>query len=231
MSSYNSGGQKTFVTGGAVPAFAHVKIDTGAVVVAGAGEAGIGFAMASAASGDPVAVQVGRPTVKAIAAAAISAGAAVYAAASGEVSTSANGNAIGLALTAAGADGDIIEVLPYIANFATPNTVVVEAKTANFNVAAGDSGKSYTNTGASGTITASLPAATIGLQYDFFVGAAQVFRIDPNGTETIALHTGVQQAAGLFIHNNVVGSFFRARCVIAGQWNVVGSLGTWVVEA
>jgi hypothetical protein len=51
-------------------------------------------------------------TKKMIAAAAVTAGAYVYGAASGKVSSVANGNIAGIARDAATADGDVIEVMP-----------------------------------------------------------------------------------------------------------------------
>jgi hypothetical protein len=45
-----------------------------------------------------------------------------------------------------------------------------------------------------------LPAAVVGLNIAFASGATQELRIDPNGTETIALpSTGVQGAAGKYL--------------------------------
>lgn len=64
-------------------------------------------------SGDPVSVVLRAPTMQMTAAAAITAGAFCYTAASGKVSTTATGAfLVGVALTASTADGDIIEVMP-----------------------------------------------------------------------------------------------------------------------
>jgi hypothetical protein len=104
----------------------------------------------------------------------------------------------------------------------------VEAKTANYTVVAGvDNGKIFTNEGASGAITFALPAATVGQFFDFVVKATQELRIDPNGTETISLPTGVQQAAGAYIVADAIGEFIRIACVKAGEWTTLGSVGTW----
>lgn len=107
----------------------------------------------------------------------------------------------------------------------------VAVKTAAYTVTTTDNGTVFTNEGATGAITVSLPAATVGLFYDFVVKAAQELRIDPNGTETIALPTGVQQAAGKYISADADGEFIRIVCVKTGQWNVLGSVGTWTAEA
>lgn len=108
----------------------------------------------------------------------------------------------------------------------------VSAKTANYTVVqASDNGKIFTNEGASGAITFALPAATLGAFYDFVVKAAQELRIDPNGTETIALLTGVQQAAGKYIGADAIGEYIRIACVKTGEWTVLGGVGTWTAEA
>jgi hypothetical protein len=110
-------------------------------------------------------------------------------------------------------------------------TRAVEAKTAAYTVTTNDVGKTFTNTAAGGAVTFSLPAATIGLWYRFVVKAAQELRIDPNGTETIALDTGVQQAAGKYITANAIGERIEVECVKAGEWDTSDPIGTWTAEA
>ncbi len=108
------------------------------------------------------------------------------------------------------------------------NLLTVEAKTASYTVVRGtDNAKVFTNEGASGAITFSLPAATVGQRYSFVVKAAQELRIDPNGTETIALDTGVQQAAGAYITANAIGERIDVECVKAGEWDTKSPVGTW----
>lgn len=111
-------------------------------------------------------------------------------------------------------------------------TKVVEAKTADYTVvAATDSGKVFTSVGASGTITFAMPAATVGQEYYFRVGAAQQLRIDPNGTETISLpSTGVPGAAGKYLVADADGESVYIVCTKAGGWTVMGYTGTWTAE-
>lgn len=107
----------------------------------------------------------------------------------------------------------------------------VEAKTANYTVVTpADNGKTFTNAGAAGAITFALPAATVGQWYRFVVKAAQELRIDPNGTETISLPTGVQQAAGKYIGADAVGERISVECVVAGVWETSEAVGTWTAE-
>ncbi len=107
----------------------------------------------------------------------------------------------------------------------------VEAKTADYTVTPADIGKTFTNEGATTAVTFGLPAATVGLWYRFSVQAAQELRIDPDGTETIALpSTGAQSAAGKYITANADGEFVEIQCVVAGSWQVNAYIGTWTAE-
>ena len=111
-------------------------------------------------------------------------------------------------------------------------TRAVEAKTAAYTVVATtDNGKTFTNQGASGAIKFSLPAATVGQWFRFVVKAAQELQIDPNGTETIALPSGVQQAAGKYIGADAIGERITVECVKAGEWDTTEGVGTWTAES
>lgn len=108
----------------------------------------------------------------------------------------------------------------------------IQTKTADYTVTAGDSGRTFSTAGASGTVTFAMPAAVPGLRYRFYVGAAQELRIDPNGTETISLpSTGVAGAAGKYLTANAAGETVDIECVVAGTWSVFGYTGTWTAEA
>jgi hypothetical protein len=115
---------------------------------------------------------------------------------------------------------------------ARANQTPVSAKTADHTVLDSESGTTFTTVGAGGTVTFSLPPAVLGLRYRFRVGAAQQLRIDPNGTETIALpSTGVQGAAGKYLVADADGETVDLACDKAGQWSVYGFTGTWTAEA
>ncbi len=107
----------------------------------------------------------------------------------------------------------------------------VEAKTGNYTIVTpDDNGKLFTNTGASGTITFSLPAATVGQHYYFAIGAAFELQVDPQPSENISLPpTGVLQGNGVDIFSNVVGETLHVICAVTGTWNVWGTTGTWSV--
>lgn len=109
----------------------------------------------------------------------------------------------------------------------------VEAKTADYTVVADDdNGKTFSTAGAAGTVVFALPAATVGQWFRFYVGAVQELRIDPNGTETIALpSTGAQGAAGKYLTANAIGEGVEIECVVAGSWAARSYIGTWTAEA
>lgn len=161
--------------------------------------------------------------------AAITQYATVYPAASGRVDDAANGNPIAVALEAATAQDDLIKCILLPANSLVRTAAV---KTANYTVLAAQSGIIFTTVGASGAVAFALPAATVGLEYFFQVGAAQELRLDPDGTETIALpSTGVQGAAGKYLTANAAGETVHIVCTTAGGWSVFGYTGTWTAES
>ncbi len=111
------------------------------------------------------------------------------------------------------------------------NHPIMPAKcTADTTVYAFDNGHSYTNEEATGDITLSLPPAIPGFEYRFIVMATYQLRIDPYGSETIAIN-GTQQDAGKHIWADAAGESCLLKCVKAGQWEQFDALGTWTAEA
>ncbi len=111
----------------------------------------------------------------------------------------------------------------------------VLTKTADYTLLTADSGSLITNTGATGTVVISLPAATVGLHYRFQNRAAQALRIDPNGSEVIANNTvnSADGGAGKYIGTatTAVGASIHLVCLAAGRWDIFSSRGTWTLEA
>lgn len=221
---------KTFTAGGAVAIYLRVKTPS-AIAAAGALDVDIGtLELATATLGDNAVVRLrsAAGTHRMVASGAIARGAAVYGAASGQITSVRNTNAIGIALDAATASGNVIEVArtPLIPVFGAG-----EDHTADDTLTVEESGSLHTNAGENGAMTLSLPAATVGLHYYFFVIAAQELRIDPDGTESIALpSTGVQSADGKYLTADGPGEFLHLFCQTAGEWEVVNWGGTWGVE-
>lgn len=93
------------------------------------------------------------------------------------------------------------------------------------------SGGIFTNEGAEGEAVFALAPAAVGVSLTFMVMAAQELRIDPSGTETIALpSTGAQGGAGKYLTADAVGEWVKLVCVKTGQWQVMGYNGTWAHE-
>lgn len=118
--SYNEG-IRTFTASGAIIAHGRVKIASGTtttppqVALAGLGEAHIGVAEYAAADGETLAVKLRNcgGTVEVVANEAISIGATLYGASGGKVADTSSGTAFGVALEAATALDDIIEMVTY----------------------------------------------------------------------------------------------------------------------
>lgn len=166
-----------------------------------------------------------------IASGAITAGADVFEDDGGKYGATAVGRYAGWAVTAAFADGDIFE----LCTEPRPKADAISVKTANYTVTYADRGKTFSTEGASGAVTFALPAAVLCVppaRFNFHVGATQELRIDPNGTETIALpSTGAQSAAGKYITADANGENVAIVCRKAGQWQVESYIGTWTAEA
>jgi hypothetical protein len=117
MSQFIDGNYKTFIADEAIAVHLRVKLDSdGRVTVAGLTDKDIGTAVSPAfAAGDNVTVKLrsGAGTHKMVAIEACAIGARMYTEANGKVQDTAAQTSfqLGTALEAAGADGDIIEVL------------------------------------------------------------------------------------------------------------------------
>jgi len=123
MSQYVDTNTKGFVAAGVIKLYARVILGSGGTITeAVLAEREIGIAMTPGlAIGDIVTVKLrsANGTHKVIAAAAITRGASCFSAAAGRVSNTATGAFnVGIALEAAGALGDVIEMLYIPANLA-----------------------------------------------------------------------------------------------------------------
>lgn len=162
-------------------------------------------------------------------AAAIALGVDVYVADDGKGSGTVVGAPVGRLMTAAGAADDVV---PIMLRPGLTETEPVLVKTADYTLLASDSGKVFTNTGAAGAVTLSAPAAKKGMKFTLMVNAAQAFRFDANGTETVALpSTGAQGAAGKYMEADAVGEWAEWICIEDGKWAILGYAGTWTAQA
>lgn len=156
MSQYFETGVVPETSAGAVAA--HLRVKTfGAVAAAGALDQSIGTMDSPCVAAGPCSVRLktAQGTRKMVAAAAISKNAYVYGAASGKVSSVANGNLEGIAREAAAADGDVIEVEHL--NQVNVNGVTLAAASGAITVAPGT--VVITKTGSLAAMTLAAPTA------------------------------------------------------------------------
>lgn len=94
-----------------------------------------------------------------------------------------------------------------------------------------EGGVVVSNKGRGAATVFSLPEATPGARVSAVVQAAFALRLDPSGSETVALpSTGVQQAAGKYIEADAVAETVDLICITPGTWDVLNFNGTWSVE-
>ena len=240
MAQFVQGPLRSFPAGTtAIPQFSRVILSGGVLVEAGAGDVELGTVEYQQFTTNfltdlPVRLRNAEGTVKMVAAAAITSGAAVYGAASGQITSTPNKNFIGFALQAASGANSVIEVERAHVPSSPAGQVVVEAHTANYTVVAGDSGKILSTTGASGEVDFTLPTAAVGLQYSFACDTTNLMKVLPQagdkiGTPTTSTvpPTDVMGTAGKGISATAVGGFVELTCIAANEWYVTKSAGNW----
>jgi hypothetical protein len=113
---------------------------------------------------------------------------------------------------------------PYIV---TPKqyTHRIVSKTVNYNVAALDSGQTFTNNGAGGVITGTLPALAPGLEYTFVRNSSSnAHRIAPQSGEMIR-NAGAAGGVGRYLSLDTNGGSVTLRAVALAAWEVVAING------
>lgn len=108
--------------------------------------------------------------------------------------------------------------MPFITKYGGP-AKKVEAKTSAYTVTIWDNGKFFTNEGASGSVTFTLPAPAAGLagiQYEFCTVAAQAIVIGVTGNDKLIVHGDA--AADTVTTAATIGQHFTATCVGATGW-------------
>lgn len=150
-------------------------------------------------------------------------GGIAYGAASGKVSSTSGGVAYGSVVHAGYADGDYPSV-----SIGTPGQFsLVRELTADTTLTAADSGGVFTNLGASGTITVSLPSAPpAGIRYTFIVAAAQQLRIDPGSSDAF-YWSGAKQTDGAYLWADDEGESITVVSLSTGDWLTGHPTGTW----
>lgn len=104
---------------------------------------------------------------------------------------------------------------------------VVTSKTANYVVLTADSYKDFDNNGASGTVTFTLPAASVGLAYGFAVMEAFDLVIQAPGGVTLYAGAGSASTAGGTLTSSDVGSYILLKCRSSTEWFAQQLVPSW----
>lgn len=99
-------------------------------------------------------------------------------------------------------------------------------------VTTAQSGTVFTNNGGSTTIEFTLPAATVGLVYEFvnLVGASSRINLKANGTDTIGNLANTSIAGGIAA-STTQGDSCKLVCYVAGKWQVLyDANGDWQID-
>lgn len=126
----------------------------------------------------------------------------------------------------------VIWIEKFYANIATRVnwllTNTVEDHTADDTLTEYETDSIHSNSGATGTITLTLPTITIsGVKFTFAVQAAQELRIDP-AAATIFDDSG--QTADKYKTANAIGECMVIISNSSGDWYVIAKSGTWTEE-
>ena len=108
----------------------------------------------------------------------------------------------------------------------------IVVKTAAYTVLAAENGSVFSTVGAGGAVIFSLPPAVVGLEYLFYVGAAQLLRIKPVASEFMSVAaTGVPGTVSQLLQADLAGETAHIICCKAANWHTYGTVGTWTIAA
>jgi hypothetical protein len=106
-------------------------------------------------------------------------------------------------------------------------TGVIVDKTASFSISNSESGKGFTNKGATVGIIGALPPATVvGAKFGFFVHAAFNYRITASVADKIRNGTSLTASGGNIV-TNAVGAFAKLECIVLNEWWTIDIMGEW----
>lgn len=109
-------------------------------------------------------------------------------------------------------------------------TVKNAAKTTGYSVLTTDSLTTFTNVGAGGSVTFTLPASAVGLLYKFSCDAAQTVVIAANTGDKICNGASLTASAGNLTSDATTSCFLSVECTSANLWRVTSISGTWTVN-
>lgn len=103
---------------------------------------------------------------------------------------------------------------------------LVTAQTSNYTVVANDSNTFFTNAGATGTVVFTLPTASAGLTYTFYIDATQTLQVTAGASTTIRSGSSVTSSAGN-VSASTQGNVIRIVAISSTQWVAESITGTW----
>jgi hypothetical protein len=110
----------------------------------------------------------------------------------------------------------------------SPATLVTVINvTTSQNIVANQNGSIFTNSGASGSVTLTLPTPLVGLQYTFVVVAAQTLQINATGGSVVIGLGELASTAGGNVSSNSPYSAVSLVCLSSTLWAATSTSGTW----
>ena len=103
--------------------------------------------------------------------------------------------------------------------------LTVEAHTADDTLTSGETGSQHNNAGAGGTVILTLPAASAGIEFYFYVASAFSLRIDAGAADTIEIAGSTTIGAGN-IRSATIGHAVHLICIDVTRWvgqSIVGA--------
>lgn len=95
-----------------------------------------------------------------------------------------------------------------------------KARSANYSIRGPEDGVAFSNGGATGAITLTLPKAVVGEEFWFYVAVAQTLTVAPQATDTIGTKgAGVSYAAA------TVDNFLCLKVFVTGHWTIAINAG------
>lgn len=109
------------------------------------------------------------------------------------------------------------------------SSYTITAKTSDYSVLTGDKYTGFTNSGAGGTVIFTLPSASSGEWFEFYVQTAQTLQILCPASHTLTLD-GVATATAGNIQTNVVGSYVRVTATGSNTYIGTNAGGDWQIN-
>lgn len=113
----------------------------------------------------------------------------------------------------------------------SPNIIKkVTAKTSNYTLLATDSGTVFTNAGAAGSVSFTLPTAAAGLEYTIIATTAQTVVLVADSGHTIRNGGSVTSSSGNFTSDATKGVLLKVIATGTTEWYTESIVGSWTVN-